>query len=119
MALPNKRKRGIRLLKHEGCTYYWKVKNDYAKAELEVLIGLESKPSQRFYVRVGFVDSVLYGPWLAAAQEQGRDMSSINELQAVSPKFIVSAIDVARASGWPEKSPLKLYYKQGNFVTEG
>lgn len=118
MALPDKRKRGIRLLKHEAISYYWKVKNDYAKAELEVLIGLESKPSCFFKVELSFVNPSLYFPWMAAAQEQGRDVSSVNELQALSPQFIVSAIDAARASGWPEKRSLKLYYKQGNFVIE-
>ena len=68
MTLPNKKKKSIRLLKHEGVSYYWKVKNDYAKAELEVLIGLEEKPSLNFNVRVNFVDPSLYGPWIAAAQ---------------------------------------------------
>ncbi len=98
MALPTKKKRGIRLLKHEGRAYYWKVKNDYAKAELEVLIGLESKPGICFHVRVSFVDPVLYGPWLAASQMQGKEAIEVNNPEHISPKFIVEAIAFANTA---------------------
>lgn len=118
MAIPQKKKRGIRILKHEGNSYYWKVKNDYAKAELEVLIGLESKPSVNFRVRTGFVDPVLYAPWLAAAQAEGKELTLINDPEYISPKFIVAAIAFAQETGWPERKALRLVYKQGVFQLE-
>lgn len=118
MALPNKSKRGIRLLKHEGRAYYWKVKNDYAKAELEVLIGLENRPSQRFHIRVGFVDPVLYGPWLAAAQMQGKEAIEVNNPEHISPKFIVEAIAFANTQSWQEKKNFNVTYKDSAFVVQ-
>lgn len=116
MALPTKKKRGIRLLKHEGISYYWKVKNDYAKAELEVLIGLESKPGICFHVRVSFVDSVLYGPWIAAAKAQGKEVAEINQPEYISPKFIAEAIGFANVQHWQEKKKFNIVYKDGKFV---
>ncbi len=118
MAIPQKKKRGIRLLTHEGISYYWKVKNNYEQVMLHVLIGLEDKPSFVFSVDVDFVDPGLYFPWFATAHEQGRDMTKINGLEKVSPKFIVSAIDFARETGWPEQKALRLLYKQGVFQLE-
>lgn len=115
MALPTKKKRGIRLLKHEGLSYYWKVKNDYAKAELEVLVGLENKPSLSFKIRVSFVDPSLYFPWFAAAQAEGKDVTTINALEKISPKFIVEAIDFANAHSWQEKKKFVLVYQGGRF----
>ncbi len=118
MALPTKKKRGIRLLKHEGRAYYWKVKNDYAKAELEVLIGLESKPGICFHVRVSFVDPVLYGPWLAASQMQGKEAIEVNNPEHISPKFIVEAIAFANTQSWQEKKNFNVMYKDGGFVVQ-
>lgn len=115
MALPTKKKRGIRLLKHEGISYYWKIKNDYAKAELEVLVGLEDKPALSFKIRVSFVDPSLYFPWFAAARAEGKDVATINELEKISPKFIVAAIDFANAQSWQENKKLKLMYQSGRF----
>lgn len=115
MALPTKKKRGIRLLKHEGISYYWKVKNDYAKAELEVLVGLEDKPSLSFKIHVSFVDTSLYFPWFAAAHQLGRDVTKINELEKISPKFIVEAIEFAHTHSWQEKKKLELKYQGGRF----
>ena len=119
MALPTRKKRGIRLLKHEGVSYYWKVKNDYAKAELEVLVGLEDKPSLSFKIRVSFVDPSLYFPWFAAAQAKGKDVTTINEPEKVSPKFIVEAISFAETQHWQEKKKFSLVYKGGEFVRQG
>lgn len=117
MALPKQKKSGLRLLKHLDTSYYWKVRS-HDGTMLHVIVGYENRPSCFFNIELSFVDPSLYFPWMAAAQEQGRDVASINELQAVSPKFIVSAIAIARTSGWPEKSPLKLCYKHGKFVIE-
>ncbi len=119
MALPTKKKRGLRILKHQDTSYYWKVKNDYAKAELEVLIGLEDKPSLNFHVRVSFVDPSLYFPWLAATQAEGKDVTSINEPEKVSPKFIVEAISFAETQHWQEKKKFSIVYKGGEFVHHG
>jgi hypothetical protein len=116
MALATKKKRGLRLLKHEGLSYYWKVKNDYAKAELEVLVGLENKPALSFKIRVSFVDPSLYFPWFAAAQAEGKDVITINELEKISPKFIVEAIDFANAQSWQEKKKFVLVYQGGAFI---
>lgn len=115
MALPKKSKSGIRLLKHEGISYYWKVKNDYAKAELDVLVGLENTPSVCFHIRLDFVDSSLYFPWMAQAHEQGQDARKVNPLEYVSPKFIVEAIAFANRQNWREKKNFILMYKDGIF----
>lgn len=118
MALPNKRKRGIRLLKHEGCTYYWKVREDTSNAMLETIIGLEAKPSRFFIVSVGFVNPSVYFPWLALAQEQGKDAAHINEFEKISPRFIVEAIDFANAQHWQEKKRFNAVYKDGGFKVQ-
>jgi hypothetical protein len=114
MTLPSRKKRGLRVLKHHGVSYYWKVKEDMAKALLEVIIGLESKPSVVFSVEVSFVNPSVYFPWFAAAHEQGRDVTKINEMDKVSPKFIVEAIEVADAHHWQGKK-IVLLYKTGQF----
>lgn len=116
MALPTKKKRGIRLLKHEGVSYYWKVKNDYAKAELEVLIGLEHRPSICFHVHAGFVDLSLYAPWVFAAQLQGEDLNRINEPEYIGPKFIVEAIAFANTQNWQENKKFNVMYKDAVFT---
>jgi len=116
MAIPQKKKRGIRLLKHEGVSYYWKVKNDYAKAELEVLIGLEHQPSLCFHVHASFVDPSLYAPWISAAQMQGKDVTRINEPEYISPKFIVEAIAFANMQNWQEKNNFNVTYKDAVFT---
>lgn len=118
MALPAGKKRGLRLLEHEGLRYYWKVKNDYAKAELDVLVGLENTPSVCFHIRVDFVDSSLYFPWMAQAHEQGSELGRINQVDKVSPKLIVEAINFVRTKGWPDHVHLQLEYKQNTFYTE-
>lgn len=86
-------------MKHRNTGYYWKVGEDIGAAMLEVTVGLESKPSTIFTVRVSFVNPSLYFPWFAAAHELGMDVTKINELDKISPKFIVEAIDFADAQG--------------------
>lgn len=115
MALPTRKKRGLRLLEHEGLRYYWKVKNDYAKAELDVLVGLENTPSVCFHIRMDFVDSSLYFPWMAQAHEQGQDAPNVNPLEYVSPKVIVEAIAFANRQSWREKKGFGLVYQDGAF----
>lgn len=115
MALPNKKKRGIRLLKHEGVSYYWKVREDTGNAMLAVIVGLEAKPSLFFIVYVSFVNPSLYGPWFAAAQAQGKDVTSINEPDGISPKLIAEAIVFANTQHWQEKKNFSLKYTDGGF----
>jgi len=114
MALPSKKKKGLRLLKHKNTGYYWKVREDIGAAMFEMIVGLESKPSKIFTVEVSFVNPSLYFPWFAAAHEEGRDVANSNELDKISPKFIVEAIDFADAQGWQEKK-LVLMYQAGKF----
>jgi|GEM_PF-3631917 hypothetical protein len=116
MALPSGKKRGLRTLTHQGTGYYWKVKHDAAKAELEVLIGLEARPSACFRVHLSFVDPSLYGPWLAAAQMQGKDVNRINEPEYIGPKFIVEAIAFANTQNWQEKKKFNVTYKDAIFT---
>lgn len=118
MALPNKKKRGIRLLKHEGVGYYWKVREDTGNAMLAVIVGLEAKPSLFFIVYVSFVNPSLYAPWFAVAQEQGRDTSTINMPDKISPKLIVEAIAFANTQHWQEKKNFTLAYRDGGFVVQ-
>jgi hypothetical protein len=115
MALPAKKKRGIRLLKHEDVNYYWKVREDTSNAMLAVIVGLEARPSLFFIVYVSFVNPSLYGPWLALAHEQGRDVSTINEPDKISPKLIVEAIAFANTQNWQEKKKFNVTYKDGTF----
>lgn len=116
MALPTKKKRGIRLLKHEGVGYYWKVREDTGNAMLAVIVGLEAKPSLFFIVYVSFVNPSLYGPWLAAAQMQGKEAIEVNNPEHISPKFIVEAIAFANTQSWQEKKNFNVTYKDGGFV---
>lgn len=119
MALPTKKKRGIRLLKHEGVGYYWKVREDTGNAMLAVIVGLEAKPSLFFIVYVSFVNPFLYGPWLALAHEQGRDVAGINEVDGISPKLIAEAIAFANTQSWQEKKKnFNVTYKDGGFVVQ-
>lgn len=116
MALPTKKKRGIRLLKHEGVSYYWKVREDTGNAMLAVIVGLEARPSLFFIVYVSFVNPSLYGPWLAAAQAQGKDVASMNEVDGISPKLIVEAIAFANTQNWQEKKNFSVTYEDGGFT---
>ncbi len=119
MALPAKKKRGLRVLTHKGTRYYWKVKYNAANAELDILIGLESVPSACFHVHVSFVDPSLYGPWLAAAQAQGKAVTELNERDHIGPGFIVEAIAFADAHQWQEKKGFSVLYQDGGFHHQG
>lgn len=118
MALPTKKKRGLRVLTHKGTGYYWKVKvnDDYEERSLDIVIGLEKKASSFFTVFFIFNDPFLHFP--KADHKPGENEESLKPLKAlekVSPALIAEAIDVADQESWEEFKHFALIYKDGVF----
>lgn len=119
MALPTKKKRGLRVLSHKGVDYYWKVKvnDDYAEHSLDVVIGLAKKTSSFFTLFFIFKDPFLHFPHTGrqpALSEE--ELKRLKAMEKVSPQLIVEAIELADKENWQQIRHFALTYADHEFT---